>query len=249
MKAAIALTAMVMLGACVSTPLAPDPTIDPRGDYRVVAVNGEATGGGERYSFTVTPPTGSARFGCNAGGGSLVVERGYLVTGDWIITAAGCPSRPLPHLERVGFRITSQPMAIERGASGGIRLRNQLGSIDLVKLPAPIVIGEWRAVRIDNVALRAWEQLTLVVGPNEFRAVTCNHFSGGYRLDGRQIVRVGPWSQTERGCFDPTGTTDPMAFEERVFAMLRSPMTASNPTPDMLRLESRGNRIDFERRR
>lgn len=239
---------MLALCGCVSTPLAPDPTIDPRGDYRVVAVNGRSTGADdERFNFTITPPTGSAQFGCNEANGKLTVDRGYVTTDNWIITAASCHSRISSRFERDGYKITTLPMAIERRPTGGIRLRNKLGSIDLVRLPPPAVVGKWRAVAIDGVPLGQRDALVVTIDASQLRANACNEFAGGYRLDGRRIVPTGPWRETEKECYDPTGQHDPMAFEKRVFAILGGPLTASNPAPDALRLQSRDSRIDFVR--
>ena len=113
--------------------LAPDPDRSPFGKWMVVAVDGETTGGGERFNFSIEQPYGSAQFGCNKGSGRLRFERGWLVTGDWIITTAGCVPAERMRFERRGFEITSQPMAISARGGSGIRLRNRVGTIDLVR--------------------------------------------------------------------------------------------------------------------
>ena len=113
--------------------LAPDPDRSPFGKWTVVAVDGESTGGGERFNFSIEQPYGSAQFGCNKGSGRLRVERGWLVTGDWIITTAGCVPAERMRFERRGFEITSQPMAISARGGSGIRLRDRVGAIDLVR--------------------------------------------------------------------------------------------------------------------
>ena len=117
------------LTACAISALGPDPNRSPLGQWTVVAIDGEPTGGGERFNFSIKQPYGNAQFGCNKGGGPLRVGRDWVVTGDWIVTTAGCPDRM--RFERKGFDIIAQPMAIESRPDGGLRLRNRVGSIDL----------------------------------------------------------------------------------------------------------------------
>jgi|GEM_PF-6487976 len=131
MRGAIAL-ALLALSACSTQPLEAAPMVDPRGHWTVVAIEGEVTPGGAGFAFTIEPPRGSARFGCNLGSGGLAIERGYLVPGDWVVSAAACQPERM-RFERKGFDILARPMAIEMRPAGGIRLRNQRGSIDLVR--------------------------------------------------------------------------------------------------------------------
>lgn len=115
---------------CATAPT-PDAAVDLAGEWRVTAVNGVVTPSrSDAFNFRFTPPTGSARFGCNAGGGSARVENGWLVTGDWISTVAGCPDARMA-FEREGFSILGVPAAIEATASGAVRLRNERGTITL----------------------------------------------------------------------------------------------------------------------
>lgn len=122
----------LLLAACATKPLVPDAAIDPLGRWTITAVDGEPTGGGERFNFHIEQPDGSAQFGCNAGGGPLRVERGWVVAGEWIVTVASCGAERML-FERRGFDIIGQPMAVETRANGAIRLRNRVGSIDLVR--------------------------------------------------------------------------------------------------------------------
>ncbi|MBA3666101.1 MAG: META domain-containing protein [Sphingomonas sp.] len=125
-----------LLAGCATQSPPTDVTIDPRGQWTVVAVNGEPTGGGSRFNFLINPPSGSAQFGCNRGGGGLSVERGLVApTSNWAATLLGCLPQEQMRFERRGFEIASQPMAIETPPGGGIRLRNRIGSIDLVRAP------------------------------------------------------------------------------------------------------------------
>lgn len=216
-----------------------------------MAVDGEPTGGGERFHFSIEQPYGSAQFGCNAGSGVLRIERGWIVPGDWIITVAACLPKERMRFERHGFNITSQPMAIQARSGGGLRLRSRVGSIDLVRAISPAInmVGEWSAVAIDGAALDANDRLVMSITASQLEARSCNTLGGGYRLDGSRLIRTDPWRSTERGCFDPTGKRDVMAVEERGFAILSSQLTVGMSTSNTLRLRSPRGSIDFIRRR
>lgn len=247
----LAAAMMLALAGCATRSTMPEAAVDPRGRWTVVAVDGEATGGGERFYFSIDPPRGSARFGCNAGSGTVRIERGQLITDKWITTVAGCLPPERMRFERRGFDISSQPMAIEARRTGGIRLRNRIGSIDLIRAPAIAlnIVGEWTALAINGVSLDARDQFRLSITATQFEARACNTLGGGYRLDGPRLVWTGPWRSTERGCFDPTGQRDVMATEERAFAILSTSLTVSTPTPDTLRVQGPRGSIDLERAR
>jgi heat shock protein HslJ len=127
--AALALVA----SGCATAPLAPDPTVNLWGQWKIVAVDGQPTGASRNFNFELNPTYGVAQFGCNKGSGSYVIRDGWFVGGDhWIITAASCLNREdWLDFEHKGFNILSKPLAIERRANGAIRLRNRLGSIKL----------------------------------------------------------------------------------------------------------------------
>jgi heat shock protein HslJ len=133
LKRSAVAAAALLLGGCQlarsAAALAPDPSISLAGRWMVVAVNGRQSGGGERF-FAEFGQYGRARFGCNEGSGTYRVENGWLVTGDWIVAAAGCPGRQ--QFERPTFRVLGQPLAIQRLRSG-IRLQGRQGSIDLAR--------------------------------------------------------------------------------------------------------------------
>ena len=126
-------TLALLASASTTAPLAPDPTVNLSGRWKVVAVNGEPTGGGRNFNFELNADYGRAQFGCNRGGGTYALRNGWVVGGDrWIITAAGClnPDSWI-EFEHKGFQILSRPLAMERRPNGGVRLRNELGSIEL----------------------------------------------------------------------------------------------------------------------
>ena len=234
-----------MLGGCNAAALTPDPTIDPRGRWTVVAVDGQATGGGSTFRFEIMPPTGVAQFGCNAGSGSLDVRNGWLVAGDWIITAAGCRSERLARFERMGFEVTARPMAVERRAEG-IRLRNERGTIDLVPAPSASLAGRWRVVALNGRP---------VAGSAEFEAPRvrisfgCNDGRGAYRQDGDTIVLTAGMAVTERACMvvDDGGPSDAMQHEDEGFRIASRTMRILWFGPDRVRLSNEAGTIDLAR--
>lgn len=122
----------IALAGCTTRPLAPDPSVELSGVWRIVALNGR----------TISSPAYRAEFhstyaaiatGCNSGSGEYRVANGWFTrTSDWIVTVAACSDETRQRDQHIGERILSQPLAIER-IPFGIRLRNRLGSLDLQK--------------------------------------------------------------------------------------------------------------------
>ncbi len=237
-----------LVAACATRPVQPDPAVHASGDFRIVAINGQPTGGGERFTFDVHPPNGHAQFGCNATGGNLAVGNGFITTGQWIITTASCNPRGFEHFERDGFAITALPMAVERNAQGGIRLSNRNGSLDLVLAPnvAALIIGNWTAVTINGRPAAPDERIGLTVTPTSVNTTgVCNDVSGRYVIVERRLTPDGlPWPRSERGC-----APERMALEDRIYAVFWKQPMVSLPTPDRLRLTSASGSIAFERKR
>ena len=229
MRPLVAAALASLATACITSPLAPDPSIDLSGRWTIIAVDGEPTGGDRRFNFQLNPTYGSAQFGCNAGSGSYKVSNGWFVAGDpWIITAAGCPNKEeREHFEDKGFHILTRPLAIER-RSGGVRLRNGLGIIDLVPTP-PLTIadiaGSWNVVSINGVGTPGGERFRITFTPAEFRAAFgCNDYRGSYLLENDRFSPTLA-RQTEMAC-ELTGPNAPevpvMQLEEWGFAILHS---------------------------
>ena len=240
-RAAAALLAAVLTG-CATAPPVPDASIDPRGYWTVVAVNGRPTSGGEQFRFIITPPTGSAQFGCNAGGGSLTAGNGWVVTGDWIITVAGCRNRQIAELERTGFEVTSRPMAVERGA-GGIRLRNEQGTIDLARRTFPSLIDRWQVIAVNGRPLKGTADIAAGI-----ISFGCNHLRGAYRQDGEKLIAIGPMGTTERGCVRSDGTPSEAAQrEDEGFRIANRDMQVTFYGPDRVRLSNEAGTIDLSR--
>jgi len=225
-----AITGLVwLLCACATTPLQPDPAVSIAGKWTIVAVDGEPTGGGPRFSFDLKPTYGSAQFGCNTGSGTYAIGNGWFVAGDpWIITAASCPNKEdWLKFEREGFHILGKPLAIEQQPRG-VRLRNDLGTIDLVRTP-PLTVadiaGTWTVTSINGVGTPGGQMFRAIFGPREFSArFGCNEFRGVYG-SGAGRLGVTLAGNTEMLCegADPKAPEVPlMQFEESGSAILRS---------------------------
>lgn len=220
MSRLLAFAATILLTGCATT-LRPDPAFDLTGEWEVTAVNGEPTGGGETFIFSASPPSGWTQFGCNTGGGALSIANGWLRTGDWIITAAGCPG-DRGRFEGPGFAVLSEPAAIERGAQGSVRLRNRRGTLGLRPIPPPQLAGsEWTVTSLNGKPPPRAGAASIRFGTDEYVATFgCNRISGAYRQEGR-IFRTQMSRQTERGCVNPDGTDSPaMAYEAIGFAII-----------------------------
>lgn len=229
-----------LLTACATTPPRPDSAISVAGKWTIIAVDGEPTDGGPRFSFDLKPTYGSAQFGCNTGSGTYAVGNGWFVAGDsWIITAASCPDKEdWLQFEREGFRILSKPLTITQRASG-IRLRNGLGTIDLVRTP-PLrvadIAGRWNVVSINGVGTPGGESFRITFSPREFRAMFgCNRFYGIYAIE-QDGIRLSPNSSTEMSCelTGPNALDVPVIqLEAWAYAILRS-------SPELMRRSERG---------
>jgi len=234
-RTAPAVAALALLAsACATPPPAPDPGVDATGRWTIVAVDGEPTGKERPFNLEIEPPSGSAQFGCNTGSGPVTVGNGWVVPGEpWIITAAGCPDREQwLHFERKGFRILGEPLAIERRGGTAIRLRNRLGSIDLVPTPpiAPAdIVGRWDVESINGVGTPGGPSFRVTISRDRLEGrFGCNHYRAAYVLDTDRFRPMGG-SWTEMAC----ELTDPatgrpvlpvpvMTLEDWAFAVLRS---------------------------
>ena len=195
----------------------------------MIAVDGEPTGGDPTFNLMVTPPTGSAQFGCNRGGGPLSVGNGWLVPGDpWIVTLAGCMPKEKMRFEHKGFRILGAPLAIEARPGGAVRLQNGRGSIDISRTP-PLTVadiaGTWNVVSINGVGTPGGTRFRATFAPREFTArFGCNEFRGVYATEGDRLGLTLA-GNTEMLCepADPNAfDVAPMQFEQWAEAILRS---------------------------
>ena len=250
----LGVTLALAAAASATAPLAPDPSVDLSGRWTIVAVDAQPTGGGRRFNLELNATFGAAQFGCNSGSGTYVVREGWFVAGDWIITAAGCPNPDSwRHFEDKGFQILAKPLAVER-AQAGVRLRNERGSIDLVRAPpvsAAEILGSWNVDSINGVATAGDTEFRVTFTQNRIDArFGCNRFrADAYRIEGGRLMPSGG-SNTEMAC-ESTGPNAPkvpvMTLEDWGFAVLRSgPELVLRPGGELSLISSKG-RIDLSR--
>lgn len=235
-----------LLAAC-TTPLRPDPNVALEGDWRVIAVAGESVPAQwrDRFRFSYQPPTGSAQFGCNIGSGSAQVRSGWLATGDWIITAAGCPGER-GSSERTGFEILAWPLAIEPLAGGRVRLRNERGSVTIEREPVSQLAGtRWRVVSVNGHG--ADPGATVHFTPSSYEArFGCNRVFGSFRQISDQLD-LG-WSMTEMGCTGTTQSGVPIHdFEDWGSEVLRADPAVKSAGAGRVVLENEKGSILLER--
>jgi heat shock protein HslJ len=232
MRRLVIAAALTLLAGC-ATALRPDSSVPLAGEWEIAAVDGEPTGGGEAFVLSLKPPNGWAAFGCNAGSGSVRIERGWLVTGDWIVTAALCPPEERMRFERRGFEILGAPAAIER-SGGAVHLRNERGSIELRPL-APVRLAgmKWTVPDVNGNAPPAGAAIEFE--EQEFEGYFgCNWIGGVYRQEAN-IFSLGISRDTERGCDDGI-----MAFEEQGFFVMRGgDALIERVRPRVIRLSNR----------
>jgi heat shock protein HslJ len=170
--------AVLLLTGC-ATSVRPESSVVLAGDWEIVAVSGQPTGGGDTFILSLNPPRAWAQFGCNAGGGAAAVKEGWFFTDDWIITAAGCVPRDRARFEDKGFGILGRPAAIEQ-RGGTVRLRNERGWIDLRRLPPVSLAGtNWRVLSVNGQPAPAGGTISL--GERGLEAYFgCNSITGTY---------------------------------------------------------------------
>ncbi len=221
---------------CATLPR-PDPSVSLLGEWQITSVDGEATGGGDRFILSVEQDKGWAQFGCNAGSGSVRVSQGWLATGDWIVTAAGCPGRE--GFERRGFAILGQPLALERRGGTGMVLRNRVGSIALQPLaPVSLANTRWTVLSINGHNAPGSGGVARF-GTVDFNAsFGCNELRGTYRQVGAAMV-TGMSAHSEKGCtlMLPSGVTLD-TFENWGFRVMRGRPTVRGLRPGAIELRS-----------
>lgn len=96
--------------------------------WSVVAVNGRAVPGGERYYLRFEGERMSGRFGCNSMAGGYQLSGNTLTAGPLAITRMACPDM---RDETEAARILSQPVVLRRSDGERLILSNAAGSITL----------------------------------------------------------------------------------------------------------------------
>ena len=123
---------LVAVAGCTSI-AATDATFE-NSQWRVAAINGEATPALPNYRMAFARGRVSGQFGCNHFGGDYRLRGDTLTTGAVAMTEMAC-SGPADHFEGLGLAILPQPMALRWTSAQRLTLANGNGTIALERLP------------------------------------------------------------------------------------------------------------------
>lgn len=105
-----------------------------KSEWRVAAINGQATPALPNYRMAFAGGRVSGQFGCNHFGGDYRLRGNTLTTGAVAMTEMAC-SGPADHLEGWGLAILQQPMRLSWASAQRLTLANSAGTIALERLP------------------------------------------------------------------------------------------------------------------
>ena len=126
-SALLALAALTGVAGCTSVDFTEESFEGT--NWRVAAINEEATPATHLYRVQFNDGRIGGRFGCNQFGGAYRVERERLIVENVTSTLIGCPEPAATH-EAQAFLVLSQPMNLEMSGQRLI-LGNAAGSITL----------------------------------------------------------------------------------------------------------------------
>ncbi|CAN5161194.1 hypothetical protein BH24PSE1_BH24PSE1_07200 [soil metagenome] len=134
LSAAAAIAGSAILGGCaMSVPLGKPFVQLPGTEWRVVAVNGQATPAMGDYLVRFDRSGSfSARFGCNHMGGTYLSVVGTVAVSNLSQTLMGCPE-PAATFESQGSAILGGRMRADLADDGRLSLSNGVGTITLVR--------------------------------------------------------------------------------------------------------------------
>ena len=101
-------------------------------NWRVAAVNGQATPTRGEYFINFQAGNVGAKFGCNAMGGRYEQSANSLVVEDLSQTLIGCPE-PQATLERHASAVLTRPMTMSWSGGDRLTLSNAAGRIELAR--------------------------------------------------------------------------------------------------------------------
>lgn len=108
--------------------------------------------------------------------------------------------------------------------------------------------GEWRVATLDGVAVAGLRSDARFANGAFTIAFGCNTLRGGYRLEPGRLVPVYPMGATEIACGAAGDGPDPMAMEQRGFAIVGRPMRITFEGPNRVRLANEAGSIELMRR-
>lgn len=116
------------------TSIAATPAIFENSEWRVAAINGQATPEVPNYRMAFTDGRVGGQFGCNHFGGDYSLRGDTLTTGAVAMTEMAC-SGPADHFEGWGLAIIQLPMRLSWASAQRLSLANAAGTIVLERLP------------------------------------------------------------------------------------------------------------------
>ena len=128
---AIALAAL-LLSACAS--VTANPATLEGTNWRVTAIDRQATPAAGNYSMQFAGGNLGARFGCNSIGGRYSAVGTTLTATEVRSTLMGCPE-PSATFEREGLAVLNQPMRMSWSSGMRLTLSNAAGAIALKRMP------------------------------------------------------------------------------------------------------------------
>ena len=102
-------------------------------NWRVAAIDGQATPSTGDYGLQFSNGRASGRFGCNHLGGTYAVSANVMTFGTVIATRMAC-SDPAMSFETNGLKVMQQPVALNWTSANRLELSNSAGSIALVRI-------------------------------------------------------------------------------------------------------------------
>jgi heat shock protein HslJ len=124
-----ALAALALISACTSV-AAPPPLTGT--EWRVAAINGQATAPGGPFRMGFKAGTLSGQFGCNHFGGDYQLRGETMITGAMFMTEMACiPEGDAVDFESLGMAVMGHPMRVIWHNEQRAELVNQAGRIEL----------------------------------------------------------------------------------------------------------------------
>ena len=102
-------------------------------NWRVVAIDGEATPPTADYRMEFTGGRAGGRFGCNRFGGTYAAAGNTITFGPMIATRMACPE-PAMSFENNGLKVLQQAVALNWSSANRVELSNSAGSIKLERI-------------------------------------------------------------------------------------------------------------------
>jgi heat shock protein HslJ len=126
-----ALLATLALAGCTS--INAGPASFEGTNWRVAAIDGQATPATDNYRLEFSAGRAGGRFGCNRFVGTYVAAGNTISFGPMIATRMACAD-PAMSFENNGLKVLQQPVALNWSSANRLELSNSAGSIKLERI-------------------------------------------------------------------------------------------------------------------